>query len=236
MRKVAGLFALMLLVAIGAVAQDAPPQDNTPPQDTSSQSSSSSSQTAPEENQKPEKKPSSLFSPKYEISGGYAHRSFYTTGYPKIGMNGWYGSFDYNWRSWLGFQGEAQGMYKTITSPAAATEMPSLYTLMAGPEIFPFKHHKLTPFGHFLYGEGYYRDAFGAYGGIGSAVNTYFSHAWEGGGGLDVHIKPHWSVRGGFDYGSTHFTASSSSGGSGSSVGQGSIRFSFGFVYYFRKR
>lgn len=238
MKKFAGLFALILLMAIPALAQDAPSQD-TPPQDTSSQSSSSSSssQTTPEENQKPEKKVSTRFSPKYEISAGYSHRSFYVTGYPKIGMNGWVGSFDYDWKQWLGFEGEAQGVYKTITSPVAATETPSLYTIMGGPQIFPFRHHKLTPFGHFLYGEAYYRDAFGAYGGIGSALNTYFSHAWEGGGGLDVHIKPHWSVRGMFDYGSTHFTARSSSGGSsGSTSGQGSYRVSVGLVYYFGER
>jgi len=231
MKKFAGLFVLLLLVAGSAVAQDAPSQDS-PSQSTSS---SSSSQTTPDENQKPEKKTSSLFSPKYEISVGYDHRSFYVTGYPKIGMNGWVGSFDYNWKQWLGFEAEAQGLYKTITSQAAATETPSLYTAMAGPQIFPFRHHKVTPFGHFLYGEGYYRDAFGPYGGVGSAVNTYFSHAWEGGGGLDVHIKPHWSVRGMFDYGSTHFTASGSSS-SGSSAGQGGYRFSIGMVYYFGER
>ncbi len=226
MKKFAGLFALLLLVVVPAVAQDAPPQDS------SSQSSSSSSQTTPDENQKPEKKASTLFSPKYEISAGYSHRSFYVTGYPKIGMNGWVGSFDYNWKSWLGFEGEAQGVYKTITSEAAATETPSLYTIMGGPQIFPFRHHKLSPFGHFLYGEGYYREGFGPYGGVGTAVNTYFSHAWEGGGGLDVHIKPQWSVRGMFDYGSTHFT----SGSGGSTSGQGSYRFSVGLVYYFGER
>ena len=84
MKKFAGLFVLFLLVVVPVVAQDAPPQD-TPPQDTSQSSSSSSSQTTPEENQKPEKKVSTLFSPKYEISAGYSHRSFYTTGVPKVG-------------------------------------------------------------------------------------------------------------------------------------------------------
>jgi len=229
MKKFAGFFVLLALVAVPAVAQDAPSQD-TPPQGTPSQSTSSS-QTTPDENQKPEKKVSTLFSPKYEISVGYAHRSsYYSLSAPRTGMNGWYGSFDYNWKSFLGFEAEIQGVYKTITSPVAATATPSIYTVMAGPEIFPFRHHKLTPFGHFLYGEGYLRQAYGPYGGIGSAVNTFFSHAWEGGGGLDVHIKPHWSVQGMFDYGSTHFDFASGA------PGQGSYRVSAGIVYYFGER
>ncbi|MGC2330557.1 MAG: hypothetical protein WA581_03820 [Candidatus Acidiferrales bacterium] len=226
MKKFAGLFVLLVLVVVPAVAQDAPSQDS-PSQSTSS----SSSQTTPDENQKPEKKPSSQFSPKYEISAGYAHRSYYTAGSAKIGMNGWVGSFDYNWRTWLGFEGEIQGVYKTIYYVDAATAMPSIYTIMAGPQLFPFRHHKYTPFGHVLFGEGYYRQAFGPYGGFGSSETDYFSHAWEAGGGLDVHIKPHWSVRGMFDYGSTHFGSSSSG-----STGQGSYRFSVGMVYYFGKK
>jgi hypothetical protein len=227
MKKFAGLFVLLVLVVVTATAQDAPSQD-TPPQDTSSQSTSSSSQTTPD--QKAEKK-SSAFSPKYEISAGFAHRSFGETGAQKIGMNGWDGSFVDNWKHLLGFEGEIQGVYKTISSTAAATATPSLYTAMAGPRIYPFRHHKLSPFGHFLYGEGYYRQAFGPYGGFGSRVTNFFSHAWEGGGGLDVHIKPQWSVRGGFDYGSTRF--GSSSGGVSS---QGSYRISVGLVHYIGER
>ncbi|MGO9588592.1 MAG: hypothetical protein ACLP3K_00925 [Candidatus Acidiferrales bacterium] len=231
MKKFAGLFALLLLVVVPVVAQDAPSQD-TPPQDTSQSSSSSSSQTTPEENQKPEKKVSTLFSPKYEISAGYSHRSFYTSGLPKVGMNGWYGSFTYDWKSWLAGEAEVQGVYKTIPVTEGGTENPSLYTLLAGPQIYPFKHHKFSPFGHFLYGEGYYRLAIGPYDPFGSSLTTYFSHAWEGGGGLDVHIKPHWSVRGMFDYGSTHFHSVSG----GSTTGQGSYRFAAGIVYYIGER
>lgn len=231
MKKLAGLFVLFLLVVVPVVAQDAPSQDNTPPQDTSSQSTaSSSSQTTPDENKKPEKKASTLFSPKYEISAGYDHRSFYITGEPKVGMNGWVGSFDYDWKRWLGFEGEIQGVYKTISNIGAATQSPSLYTIMGGPQIFPFRHHKLSPFGHFLYGEGYYRLSVGPYGGFGSALASSFSHAWEGGGGLDYHIKPHWSVRGTIDYGSTRF------GGSSGVSSQGSYRFAAGFVYYIGSR
>jgi hypothetical protein len=224
MKKFAGIFVLLLLVAIPAVAQDAPSQDSS----SQSSSSSSSSQAAPEENQQAEKKVSSLFSPTYEISAGYSHRSFYTTGLPKVGMNGWFGSFAYDWKSWLAAEAEVQGVYKTIPVTGGGTENPSLYTILAGPQIYPFKHHKLSPFGHFLYGEGYYRLMIGPYGGFGSSLTTYFSHSWETGGGLDVHIKPHWSVRGMFDYGSTHFH----SGSSGSTAGQGSYRVAVGIVYY----
>ncbi|MFY9691504.1 MAG: hypothetical protein WA369_09350 [Candidatus Acidiferrales bacterium] len=231
MRKLAGLFVLLVLCGVVARAQDAPPAD-APSQDSSSQSTSSSSSdtTTPDETKKPVKK-STAFSPKYEISAGFDHRSFGTAGAPKTGMNGWDGSFDYNWKRWLGFEGEIQGVYATTSSTQAATEMQSLYTALAGPVFFPFGHHKLSPFGHFLYGEGYYRQSFGPYGGIGSDLKTFYSQAWQGGGGLDVHIKPQLSVRGMFDYGSTHFGANSNGTG-----GQGSYRISVGIVYYIGSR
>lgn len=232
MKTLAGLFVLLMLFAVPARAQDnPPPQDNTPPQDTSqSSSSSSTAQTAPDETEQPKKKVSTLFRPKYEISVGYDHRSFYVAGSPKIGMNGWVASFDYDWKSWLGFEGEGQGVYKTITNVGAATQYPSLYTIMAGPQVFPFRHHKVSPFGHFLYGEGYYRIEAGPYGGFGSAVQTSHAHALEGGGGIDVKFSENWAIRGMFDYGTTHF------GGSSGSASQGGYRFSIGVVYYLGRK
>jgi hypothetical protein len=222
MKKLAGLFALLVLVVVPAVAQDAPPQD------APSQSAPPAAAPDTSQNQNAEKKPKPLrYTPKYEISAGFAHRSYYISGGPKIGMNGWYGSFDYNWKRWLGFMGEAQGVYKALDINQNA----SLYTILGGPQVYPFKHRKLTPFGHFLYGEGYFRTATGAYGGFPSGVSSDFSHAWEVGGGLDVNVWRHWSVRAiQFDYGSTHFFSSSGT------TGQGSYRVSFGVVYYFGEK
>ncbi|HTX16281.1 MAG TPA: hypothetical protein VMD77_13370 [Candidatus Baltobacteraceae bacterium] len=235
MKKFAGLFVLLMLVVVAAAAQDAPPQE-TPPPDSSSQStpstSSSSSQTEPEAGEKQEKKKvSTRYAPKYEIAVGFAHRSYGIAGASKIGMNGWFGSFDYDWKSRIGFVGEAQGVYTTQYPPQAGVEHISLYSLMAGPQIYPFAHHKVTPFGHFLYGEGFYRNSIGPYSPFPSNVVTDFSHSWEGGGGLDWHIKPNWSVRAfQFDYGSTHFFKSNGTGS------QGSYRISFGIVYYLGSR
>ena len=232
MKKFAGLFVLLLLVVMPVVAQDAPPSQDTPPQDTSSQSTSSSSQTTPDENQKPVKKVSTLFRPKYEISVGYDHRSFGPAGTPRYGMNGWVGSFDYDWKSWLGFEGEVQGVYATRTPPpgTGGVETPSIYTITGGPEIFPFRHHKLSPFGHILYGEGYYRVAVGPYSPFSGGTSTSFSHAVEGGAGLDYKFKENWAVRGMFDYGSTRFyTASGTSSDS-------SYRISVGLVYYLGRK
>jgi len=234
MKKFAGLFVLLLLIVTPVMAQDAPPSQDTPPQDTSTQStSSSSSQTAPDENQKPEKKKvSTLFRPKYEISVGYDHRSFGPAGTPRFGMNGWVGSFDYDWKSWLGFEGEVQGVYATRTPPpgTGGVENPSIYTIMGGPQIFPFRHHKLTPFGHFLYGEGYYQVATGPYSPFGSSTGSAFSHALEGGGGLDYKISENWAVRGMFDYGSTRFYTSSGTSN------DSSYRISVGLVYYLGRK
>jgi opacity protein-like surface antigen len=232
MKKFAGLFVLLMMAVAPAMAQDASPQDNPPPQDTSSsQSTSSTSQTAPDQNEKPEKKKvSTLFRPKYEISAGFDHRSYGPAGSSRIGMHGWDGSFDYDWKSWLGFEGEIQGVYATISAPGAATATPSIYTILGGPQIFPFRHHKISPFGHFLYGEGYLRQAFGPYNSFGSSVNDFYSHAWEGGGGIDVKFKENWAVRGMFDYGSTRF-----GGGSGTSS-DSSYRISIGLVYYLGRK
>jgi opacity protein-like surface antigen len=240
MKKFAWVFALLVLMAVPVVAQDAPPSQETPPSQGTSQSTSSSQTTPPEGTEKPEKKKvSTLFSPKYEIAAGFSHRSYYSTGYASIGMNGWFGSFDYDWKSWIGFAGEAQGVYARQTPLQGGPENISLYTIMAGPQIYPFRHHKFTPFGHVLYGEGYYRDAIGPSSPFGSNLYTAFSHAWEVGAGLDIHIKPNWSVRAvQFDYGSTHFVISNGIGGSSGSgsTGQGSYRVSVGLVYSFGKR
>lgn len=220
MKKLAGLFALLVLVVVPAVAQDAPPQEapsqSTPPQ------------AAPETSPNTEKKPKPLlYTPKYEISGGFSHRSYYIASGPKIGMNGWYGSLDYNWKRWLGFELEGQGVYTSLD----VNQNASLYTLLVGPQIYPFKHHKLTPFGHFFYGGGYFRKTTAAFGGFPSGVSTDFSKAWEGGGGLDVNVRRHWTVRAiQFDYGSTHFFS-----GSGT-PGQGSYRVSVGIVYHLGQR
>ncbi|HTW24751.1 MAG TPA: hypothetical protein VMD78_14195 [Candidatus Baltobacteraceae bacterium] len=233
MKRLAGLLVLLMLVVVPARAQDTqsqdnpPSQENTPPQSTSSSSSSSASQTNTEETEQPKKKVSTLFRPKYEISVGYDHRSFYLTGQPKIGMNGWVASFDYDWKSWLGFEGEGQGVYKTITNVGAATQYPSLYTIMGGPQIFPFRHHKVSPFGHFLYGEGYFRLPSAAYGTFGPGFQSSFSHSLEGGGGLDVKFKDNWAIRGMFDYGTTRFFGA---------TGQGGYRISIGLVYYLGRK
>lgn len=232
MKKFAGLFVLWVLVVAPAMAQDSSSQD-TPPQDTSSQSTSSSSQTTPDENQKPEKKKvSTLFSPRYEISAGYDHRSFGPAGTPRYGMTGWVGSFDYDWKSWLGFEGEVQGVYATRYPPPGqgGVEKPSIYTIMGGPQIFPFRHHKVSPFGHFLYGEGYNRVTVGPYSSFGSSTTTAFSHALEGGGGLDLKFKENWAVRGMFDYGSTRFYTSSGTSS------DSSYRISVGLVYYLGRK
>jgi len=230
MRKLAGLFVLLVLCGVAARAQDTPPAD-TGSQDSASQSSSSStpSDTNADETKKPVKK-SSAFSPKYEISVGYDHRSYGPAGSPRIGMSGWVGSFDYDWKRWLGFEGELQGVYATQRPLQGGVEKPSLYTVMGGPQIFPFRHHKISPFGHILYGEGYYQISVGPYGGVGSKTSSYFSHALEGGGGIDVKFKENWAIRGMFDYGTTRFYASSGTSS------DSSYRISVGLVYYLGRK
>jgi hypothetical protein len=231
MRKLAWLLVLVAWFVVPAAAQDTsqnPPPDQSTPQGQSTPES----QTTPPAAESPKPKPRPRYTAKYEISAGFAHRSFSTSpGAPKIGMNGWYGSVDYNWKRWLGFAADGLGVYTRINSGLASTyhnQTESIYTFMVGPQFFPFKHRKVTPFGHFLYGGAYFRQYTSPVGGFGSNLVTSFSRAWEGGGGLDVTLRQHWGLRlVEFDYGSTRFFAGS---------GQSSYRVSVGFVYRFGQR
>ncbi len=170
-------------------------------------------------------------SSRFELSAGGSFRLFQqteTSDESKIGMPGWYASGVYNihhFRDHFGVQLEGTGGYRSQGTFGDT----SIYTLLIGPRVYPFGHHKLTPYGQFLFGEGYYRNEIPAYGGYQSSVYSSYGKAWEVGGGLDLRIKKHWGVRMmQFDFGQTRFFSSS--------IYQTNYRASIGIIYRFGGR
>jgi hypothetical protein len=142
--------------------------------------------------------------PKIEISADGAFNRFDTpTGY-YLDMAGWSGSANYSVRTWVAAKLQASGEY----GRRAYVGTSSVHDLLIGPEFFPFRHHKFTPWGHFLFGEGYYRNTIPPFGGFPSNTKTDFSFTWEAGLGMDVTFKHRWAIRAiEFDYDSAKFLA-----------------------------
>ena len=180
MRKLAGLLTLLLFCIVPVIAQDAPAQAPAPTPDTS---------------QPPKRIKSAPYFTRYEISGAFAYRSFYAPTGPSIGdtlgMKGWQGSIDYNLNPWIGVVVEATGTYKN----QGVDGKTSVYTGMAGGQLYPFKHHKITPFGRVLYGAGYYELAFPSLSPFPSSSITSSSAAWDVGGGVDYFITRNFGIR-----------------------------------------
>jgi len=193
-RPAAIVFCLAMLCAVPAKAQDstsAPPQSSSTP--------ASTTKTAATYNPRA--------TPLLEISGGYSYRAYSPTPQTTFKLNGGYVAADYNIFSWIGVAGEATGAVRKQGAGALGTSQTlSIFTGLVGPQVYPLRHRKVTFFTHFLVGEGYYYLRAPAFGGFSTRVTTSNGFAWEGGGGLDVRIKSHWSLRlveG--DYGETSF-------------------------------
>jgi hypothetical protein len=218
MKKLVGLFGLLALFTVPALAQDSTtaPPDQAP--------------TAPTEPATPVKVKHTNPTPKYEISGGFTYRTYYGSNSSSIGMYGGFGSFDYNIFRWLGAEGEGLGVTGTLKVIGIPPVDLKVYTILGGPKFYPFGHRKITPFGHFLYGVGINTSAIPPFAGYGGNSNTVAVSAWEVGGGLDFYPGKHWGFRLiQYDYGSAKFL--------GNGVpNQGSQRLSFGVVYRFGQK
>jgi opacity protein-like surface antigen len=164
--------------------------------------------------------------PAYEIAGGYMYLRYYPTGGSRIGMNGWNASFDYNFKRWLGLEGEVAGSYKN----QGVNGKSDIYTFLAGPKIYPWKHRKLTPYAHLLFGAGRYKITFPPPPGFpSSSTLSDTAFAFAGGGGVDYKFSKNWAARvAQFDYEATRFF--------GGSPGQRNYRFSAGIVFYYGEK
>jgi hypothetical protein len=162
----------------------------------------------------------------FEVSAGYNLRVFTEPSYARIGLNGGYASLDYNILSRVSAAAEVSAAYRNQGLNGDI----SIYSAMVGPQIYPFKHrHKLTPFAHVLFGEGYYRASYPAFGGFPAQVTTYSAMSWEAGAGVDITRTSHWAIRLiQLDYAQTKFL--------GSDRSQANYRASIGFVYRFGQK
>jgi hypothetical protein len=129
--------------------------------------------------------------PKIEISADGSFNRFDTPSSYYLDMAGWSASANYSLRTWLAAKVEASGAY----GRRAYVGTTNVHDILVGPQFFPFRHHKFTPWGEFLVGEGYYRNTIPAFGGFPAQTNADFSFTWEGGMGLDVNFKHRWAIR-----------------------------------------
>jgi opacity protein-like surface antigen len=186
MQKLLGLIAVLILFTLPARAQDSTTQE--------AQKEPEKKQEAPKQEQEeaPEKEKPQQITPKYELAGGYTYRSFYPPNAPRFAMNGWNATFDYNFKHWLSVVADGTGTYKDHGLDGKT----SIYTLLAGPRIYPFGHrHRLIPYGGLLLGAGHEILNIPAQGGFPQKTFSSTAYAWEAGGGLDVRVTKHWAFR-----------------------------------------
>ena len=214
MKKLAGPLTLLLFFTATAMAQDQP-QDTAPAQ-------APAPAKAPEKSPPPKPKHGGYQS-KYEVSGDYTHYSFYTPGGLTPGMNGWNGSVVYNYKWWLGLEGEGLGVYNHEGGNNGNT---TIYTGLVGAQIYPLGHRKLTVFGHALFGGGHYELSFPPLPPFPASTVTRTGTGWEVGGGADFYVRKNLGVRAfQLDYDKTSFFSGNSS--------RGNFRVTVGIVYRF---
>jgi len=135
--------------------------------------------------------------PKFEVGGGFLYRNYNNQFTPRLNELGWFATADYNFANFIGLDLDVdEGFYGG--DPINAPEYHH-FTFMAGPQIYPLGHHRLTPFGHFLVG-----DSSIFFPNIKTESGETFSDdklSLELGGGVDWSLTHHIAIRlGEFDY------------------------------------
>jgi len=129
---------------------------------------------------------------KLEVYGGYYYARFNVNasaagGAPSETFNGNGGGaqLEYNLNHWLGVVGDMAGYGATATTNGALVG--GAFTYLFGPRV-NFRHGKVTPFAHTLFGGIWTTDGIGHSG----SENNF---AMAAGGGIDVNVSRHISVR-----------------------------------------
>ncbi len=203
MKKLAGI--LVCIAAFCAAPIVARAQEAAARAPAAQESSSAPPSAAPA---RPAERYSPRATPTLEISGGYSYRNYSPKPSTATKLNGGYVSVDYSLLSWIGIAAEGSATVQKEGAQSLGTAQTfSIFTGLVGPQVYPLHHRRVTVFTHILLGDGYYYTKAPAFGGFSAKVTTNSGFAWEVGGGMDVRIQKHWSLRlieG--DYGETSFT------------------------------
>ena len=129
-----------------------------------------------------------------------------TPGFPSFHANGGFVSVALNPRTWYGFAGEFGDNH--VGQVGATSVDTNLVTYMFGPQLYFHPFGRFMPFAHELFG-GAHSSSIGF--GIPGSRNSF---AMALGGGVDMPLKGHWSVRfGPIDYLLTEFHEPTGGGG-----------------------
>jgi opacity protein-like surface antigen len=155
--------------------------------------------------------------PSVEVGGGYTFRSFAyppaegedggVLNFPRVSMNGWDANAALNLNKWIGVAADVDGTRSSAPDEISGNDITWVYTVMAGPRVYPIGHHKLTPFAQVLFGHSYLTITLPSETDCAPYCKfTDGSFAWSAGGGLDWAVSRHFVVRlGEVDYERTAF-------------------------------
>jgi opacity protein-like surface antigen len=130
---------------------------------------------------------------KFDLYGGYYYaRINVNANVPGIAPSATYigegggGQLEYNAKNWLGVVGDLSGFYATSAGNGAFAG--AFLTYLLGPRV-NFRHGKFTPFVQALFGGVRTTD------GIAQSTGTENNFAMTAGGGIDIKVSRHVSVR-----------------------------------------
>jgi opacity protein-like surface antigen len=128
--------------------------------------------------------------PKFDLFAGYSylHANPATSGISSFGMNGGSASLAYNPNNWLGAVADFGGYHANNILGTGVNG--TLSTYLFGPRVSYRRNSRITPFGQVLFGVAH----IGGDNGLAfSASNNSF--AMTVGGGLDLKLSQHFSIR-----------------------------------------
>jgi opacity protein-like surface antigen len=157
--------------------------------------------------------------PNFEVSGDYQYvRAYPGNGIPSQGCQGFSGNAAANVNRWLGVVGDF-GFCKVTGLPTGTGAFVHSTNYLFGPRASFRNYGRVTPYVQFLLGG--VHDSAGA---TGQPTASSSAFAFTLGGGADVRLSPHVSLRAfQFEYLNTHFN----------SANQKNIRIQTGLVYRF---
>ncbi len=160
---------------------------------------------------------------KAEVFGGYSYVRFNAVGDTHANLNGGSGSVAFYPNDWFGVVADFGG-YKLSNITVSGTSVSadgSIFSYGFGPRI-RFSRERLTPFAQALFGGAHISDITSGTTTLVSSENVF---AMTVGGGIDVKMGRHFSIRGQAEYLLTKFT-------DGVNNRQNNARISAGIVIY----